>query len=109
MSTSPVPGSHSQASFSPDNSQIHSIGTDIPLESLVAHLLASKRSLSSINTVLRANEIVTSGRSALEESVILRSRTGFLKRGISQQAKILQRVRSGIENIYDDVQNDFQV
>ena len=82
---------------------------DIPLETLVSHLLASKRSLSSISTVWRANEIVTSARSALEESVILSARTGFLRNGISEQVKILRKVRGGVENVYKEGQRDFKV
>ena len=82
---------------------------DIPLETLVSHLLASKRSLSSISTVWRANEIVTSARAALEESVVLNARTSFLRSGISEQVKILKKVRGGIENIYKEGQRDFKV
>lgn len=108
MSASPPPqGSPSQLSLSPGHSQITQ-NPDIPLESLVQHLLASKRSLSSINTVWRANEIVTAARTALEESIILDSRTSFLRRGISQQAKILRRVRNGIDHVYKEGQRDFQ-
>lgn len=105
MSVSP----ESNASLSPRNSQTRSLGPDIPLEALVDHLLAAKRALSSINLVLKANDIVTSARSALEESVILRSRASFLKRGISQQARVLRKVRTGVENVYDEGQRDFQV
>ncbi len=82
---------------------------DISLETLVTYLLASKRSLTSISTVWRANEIVTSARSALEESVVLSARTGFLRSGISEQVKILRKVRGGIENVYKDGQRDFKV
>lgn len=52
---------------------------------------------------------MTSARSALEESVVLRARTGFLRSGISEQVKILRRVRGGIENVYKDGQRDFKV
>ncbi|TVY58776.1 Autophagy-related protein 17 [Lachnellula cervina] len=97
MSSSPtIPASHSQASLSPSNSMSHQ--EDVSLQTLVSHLLASKRSLSSINTVWRANEIVTSARAALEESVVLSARTGFLRNGIFGQVKILKRVRNGVEN-----------
>lgn len=82
---------------------------DASLQTLVSHLLAAKRSLSSISTVWRANEIVTSARSALEESVVLSARTGFLRSGISEQVKILRRVRGGLENVYKDAQRDFKV
>ncbi|KAH7396000.1 autophagy-related protein 17 [Cadophora sp. MPI-SDFR-AT-0126] len=108
MSVSP-PTSRSQASLSQSNSQSHSMTHhEVSLDTLVTHLLASKRSLASISTVWRANEIVTSARSALEESAVLSARTGFLRSGISEQVKILRRVRGGIENVYKEGQRDFK-
>jgi autophagy-related protein 17 len=111
MSASPnETTSRSQASLSPSHSQTHSISNqEVSLQTLVTHLLASKRSLSSIDTVWRANEIVTAARVALEESVILSARTEFLRNGISGQVKILKRVRGGIEDVYKDGQRDFKV
>ena len=104
------PTSRSHASVSPDSSQAHAATEDlVPLEALVSHLLASKRSLSSISTVWRANEIVTSARSALEESVILSSKTMYLRDGISEQVKILRNVRGGIEAVYKEGQREFEV
>jgi autophagy-related protein 17 len=82
---------------------------DISLETLVSHLLASKRSLSSISAVWRANEIVRSARSALEESSVLSARTGYLRTGFSEQVKVLRKVRSGIEDVYKYGQQDFKV
>ena len=70
-----------------------------PLESLVSHLLASKRSLSSITHVLRANELVTSTRQALETNVISTARTQFLRSGINEQIKVLEQVHSSSENV----------
>jgi hypothetical protein len=52
---------------------------------------------------------VTSARAALEESVVLSARTGFLRSGISEQVKILRKVRGGIENVYKEGQRDFKV
>jgi autophagy-related protein 17 len=69
------------------------------LETLISHLLAAKRSLSSINHVWRANEIVTASRSALEESVIVSSRTNFLRRGLNHQLRLLYHVRAEVEDI----------
>jgi autophagy-related protein 17 len=100
------PTSRSQASLSPDASMAPG---PVHLEALVSHLLASKRSLSSISTVWRANEIVTSAREALEESVVLSARTGFLRDGIIEQVKILRKVRGGIENVYNEGQREFEV
>ena len=82
---------------------------EVSLETLVFHLLASKRSLSSISSVWRANEIVSSARSALEESSVLSARTGYLRTGISEQVKVLRKVRSGVEDVYKYGQQDFKV
>lgn len=70
-----------------------------PLETLLSHLLASKRSLSSINHVYRANELVTATRNSLETSVITSARTEFLRSGIDSQVKILTRVRNNTEGV----------
>ncbi|KAL8711964.1 MAG: hypothetical protein Q9220_003660 [cf. Caloplaca sp. 1 TL-2023] len=64
------------------------------LDALVSHLVASKRSLSSIEHVLRANEIVTATRKHLEESVITSARTSFLHAGIGTQLSTLERVHA---------------
>lgn len=106
MSTSPPTENHSSFPNSPSNSIP---APETSLETLVSHLLVSKRSLSSINNVWRANEIVTSARVALEESVLLSARTGFLRSGIEQEVKLLRRVRGGIEGVYKDGQKDFKV
>ena len=52
---------------------------------------------------------MTSARAALEESVVLSARTGFLRSGISEQVKILRKARGGIENVYKEGQRDFKV
>ena len=69
------------------------------LDTLISHLVAAKRSLSSINHVWRANEIVTAARSALEESVVVSARTGFLRRGLNNQLRLLYSVRTEVEDI----------
>ncbi|KAI9846418.1 MAG: autophagy protein 17 [Sclerophora amabilis] len=78
------------------------------LERLVDYLLASKRSLSSINHVWRANEIVTSVRGALEESVALGARMGFLGRGVHQQFQVLRRVKVGVDGVARESQAEFE-
>jgi len=79
-----------------------------PLETLISYLLASKRSLSSIDHVWRANEIVTSARTALEDSVVLRARTGFIQRAIGDQVKILRTVQGGVINVARQGQAEFK-
>ncbi|KAL9607837.1 MAG: hypothetical protein Q9167_007285 [Letrouitia subvulpina] len=64
----------------------------VQLETLVSHLVASKRSLSSIEQVWQANELVTSTRKSLETSVVTSARTSFLRRGISSQLLTLDQV-----------------
>lgn len=98
----------SAASSSPDNSE-HQEVTDIPIATLIQHLVDAKKALSSIGTLWRANEIVSAAQDALGESVILTARTGFLRTGISQQVRLLEKVRSGIQVVYDDGQADFEV
>ncbi|EGE09259.1 kinase activator [Trichophyton equinum CBS 127.97] len=81
-------------SYSPDQSRAQP-----DLDTLVSHLAAAKRSLSSIHHVWRANEIVTAARAALEESVIVSARTGFLRRGLDEQIRLLFKVRTEVEDV----------
>uniref|UniRef100_A0A093VV76 Autophagy-related protein 17 n=1 Tax=Talaromyces marneffei PM1 TaxID=1077442 RepID=A0A093VV76_TALMA len=69
------------------------------LDTLISYLVAAKRSLSSIYHVSRADEIVNTARNALEESVVLSAKTGFLRRGQKNQIRLLYNVRGGIGNI----------
>jgi autophagy-related protein 17 len=69
------------------------------LDTLISYLVAAKRSLSSIYHVSRANEIVNTARNALEESVVISAKTGFLRRGQKNQIRLLYNVRGEIENI----------
>ncbi|GAM39399.1 hypothetical protein TCE0_034f10918 [Talaromyces pinophilus] len=69
------------------------------LDTLISYLVAAKRSLSSIYHVSRADEIVNTARNALEESVVLSAKTGFLRRGQKNQIRLLYNVRGEIENI----------
>ncbi|KAK2823889.1 hypothetical protein FQN49_007516 [Arthroderma sp. PD_2] len=69
------------------------------LDTLVSHLAAAKRSLSSIHHVWRANEIVTTARTALEEGVVVSARTGFLRRSLDEQIRLLFKVRTEVEDV----------
>ncbi|TGJ81212.1 hypothetical protein E0Z10_g7552 [Xylaria hypoxylon] len=80
----------------------------IPVETLVQHLLDAKRSLSSMGLVLRANELVHAARQAHEESVILSAQSQFLRRGISEQMRLLLRIRKGLVRTYDDGKREFK-
>lgn len=72
------------------------------------HLLAAKRSLSSMTAVLRANEIATDARQAHEEAVVLYAESQFLKRAIAEQLALLMKVRRGLKRTYDAGKRDFK-
>ncbi|KAI9706488.1 MAG: autophagy protein 17 [Candelina mexicana] len=90
-----------------ENRESHALG-DATQKTLVSHLLASKRSLSSVSLVWRANELVTSARALLEERVVLGARTDFVRKGVEEQVKILQSVRNGVEGVAREGQAEFK-
>lgn len=117
----------SSASSSPANSRhgssLHAAGPDdqpdqhnqdaassasVPVEVLVEYLLAAKRSLSSMTLVLHANDLTTHARQLHEESVILRAQTAFLNKGITEQRRLLNRVRRSMIRTYDAGKKDFK-
>ena len=80
----------------------------MPVDTLVNHLLAAKRSLSAMTLVLRANELVNAARHSHEETAILRAQAGFLRSSILDQAMILVRVRRTLQATYDWGKKDFK-
>jgi autophagy-related protein 17 len=81
---------------------------DVPVEVLVEHLLAAKRSLSSMALVLRANDLTTQARQLHEEAAVLASQTKFLRRGIGEQVRVLARLRKGMGRAYDGGRREFR-
>lgn len=117
----------SSASSSPANSRhgssLHAAGPDdlleqhghdassaapVPVEVLVEYLLAAKRALSSMTLVLRANDLTTHARQLHEESVILRAQTAFLNKGITEQTRLLNKVRRSMIRTYDAGKKEFK-
>ncbi|KAL8801896.1 MAG: hypothetical protein Q9182_004185 [Xanthomendoza sp. 2 TL-2023] len=78
------------------------------LDTLVSHLVASKRSLSAIEHVWRANEIVTSTRVHLEASVIISARTTFLRAGISTQLHTLGKVHAHSKSVESEGAQEYE-
>ena len=79
------------------------------LDTLLPHLLASKRSLSTVEHVYRANDICTSTRDALEKCAVTTARSAFLHNGLTSQLHVLQNVQHQTSKIaqvakaeYDD-------
>ena len=80
----------------------------VPVEVLVEYLLAAKRSLSSIQYVLRANDLAAHSRQLHEQSVVWSAQTAFLRGGIGEQLRLLRRVRKGMGDVYDAGKADFK-
>lgn len=80
----------------------------IPVDRLVDHLLAAKRSLSSMTLVLRANDLCTAARSLHEESAVLSAQAAYLRRAVSDQCVLLLRVRRSLQRAYDFGRRDFK-
>ncbi|KAI8628754.1 kinase activator [Xylariaceae sp. FL1651] len=108
MASSTSPASSRSASRPTSLHALSSNLDSVPVETLVQYLLDAKRSLSSMRLVLRANELVHSARQAHEESVILSAQTQFLRRGISEQMRLLLRVRKSLTRTYEDGKREFK-
>ena len=107
-SVQPQPRAVHSPAPSPEADSPDADDADIPVEILVEHLLAAKRSLSSIQFVLRANDLATHSRQLHEQSVILSAQTAFLRAGISEQVRVLRQVRKGMGRVYDAGKQDFK-
>lgn len=57
--------------------------------------------------VLRANDLVHLARQAHEESVILTAQSRFLRRGISDQVRLLLRLRRNLDRTHDISKREF--
>ncbi|KAI0480956.1 kinase activator [Xylariaceae sp. FL0804] len=108
MPPSPSPASSQSASRLAEPRARDTAADSVPVETLVQYLLDAKRSLSSMRLVLRANELVHLARQAHQESVILSAQSEFLRRGISDQVRLLIRVRKSLGRTYDTGKRDFK-
>ena len=79
-----------------------------PLERLIPHLVASKRSLSSIIHVQRANDLGTLTRDALRHSAVTTARTSFLHSGITSQVSVLHQVHQSSISTGLQVREEFE-
>ncbi|KAJ9136902.1 Autophagy-related protein 17 [Pleurostoma richardsiae] len=103
--------SPSAASSSPASSRRGSIpgaAASVPVETLVEHLLAAKRALNSMTLVLHANHLTTQARQLHEEAVILAAQTGFLRRGIREQHRLLLRIRKSMARTHENGKREFK-
>lgn len=104
-----MPSSESSASPSPSPPQSPEPSYHGPpnLERLVLHFVAAKRSLTSTSHVYRANELVTSSRSLIEDIAVIRAKYAFAKRGLDQQVDTLDAIRDSTTVHADKVEDDF--
>ena len=81
--------------------------SSLNLDTLVPHLLAAKRSLSCVEYVSHANDLVTSTRQALETHTILTARTLFIRNGCKAQISTLDHVYEHNQSIAREAGDDF--
>lgn len=79
----------------------------VTVESLVDHLLAAKKSLSSMTLVLRANDITQLARKTYEEIIVLNAQSEFLHHALADQVRLLLNVRRGLTRTYDGAKHEF--
>lgn len=79
------------------------------MEMLISHLAAAKRSsFASVGRAYRAQEIVTSGRAALEDTATFSARSSFLRRGLDYQLSLLKETRRRVGIISSNRQRYFE-
>lgn len=92
----------------PDETRPSDTAEPPSLEVLLSYLVAAKRTLlSSTDPVWRANEIVNISRAAVEESVVISSRTTFLRNRLNEQLRLLYGIRSQVETVGGRGQDEF--
>ena len=100
--------SHESAHSSPSASGQQQRQESISIETLISHLVASKRSLSSIHNVQRATSILSEARSSVETTAALLARTTYLRRSLLSQLKILRSIQFELEGAAHAIQLEFQ-
>ena len=97
------------AQDSPLSSEHHLNPSDLSLDQLVDIFLASKRSLSCIPLVQRAQEIVETGRDAVEENAVLAARNSFVRYAVDMQMESLEGIRCGGGAVRREGRDELQV
>lgn len=78
------------------------------LPQLVGFFVAAKRSILSTSYLLRANEIVNSARSLLEENAILAAKNSFLRSTVEEQAGTLEAIRLGVSAVGEEAWDELK-
>ena len=82
-------------------------GSSPTLDTLVPHLLAAKRSLSCVEYVSHANDLVTNARKALETHTISTAKTIFIRNGCKAQIATLEHVSEHNQKIAHEAGDEF--
>ena len=82
--------------------------SSLTLETLVSHLLTAKRSLSCVEHVSHANDLVTNTRQSLEKHAILTAQTQFIRDGSKAQTATLDRVHNYASSIAQEAGKEFE-
>lgn len=79
------------------------------LGTLVEHLIAVKRSLSSTAQVYRANELVFQARGQVEDIAVAAARDEFLRKAVLKQVGVVARMQRALEKIKARGEGEFKV
>jgi autophagy-related protein 17 len=82
---------------------------NLSLDQLVDVFLASKRSLSCVNQVWRARDIVDTGRDAVEENAILAAKNSFVRYAVDVQMESLEAIKHGSSLVQAEGRQELQV
>ncbi|KEY72498.1 hypothetical protein S7711_05171 [Stachybotrys chartarum IBT 7711] len=97
----------SSASLKRSHDGRSSAGPAVSVDTLVNHLLAAKRSLSSMEHVVRANELAVAAQHSHEDAAVLAAQAGFLRTSILDAAAVLLKVRRRLQATRDWGTRDF--
>ncbi|KAI5362332.1 Putative autophagy protein ATG17 [Septoria linicola] len=97
------------ASPSPSPPRSPTIKQTPALQDLIVHFVDAKSSLSATSHVYRANELVTSSRSLIEEIAILNAKNTFVRRGLDKQVETLAAIREALVEDGNKVSDEFDL
>ena len=107
MAQSPYTTKHHSSRSSPSPS-LQGPQRPASVETLVSYLVASKRSLGSINLVHRATTILSDARASVESTTALLAKATYLRRSLASQLKLLRSVQFELEAAAQAIQQEFQ-
>jgi autophagy-related protein 17 len=96
------------STYSSPSASVEHTGSPLSVQSLISHLVAAKRSLSSFHHVHRATKILSEARSSIESTTALLARTTYLRRSLQSQLRILRNIHFELEGAASAVQLEFQ-